>query len=457
MKYLLTPVLLLFCLLTPTFVSFGQEKDKEKKPKLTSDAKQARDYALGILDEIKEIMKEYYYDQKYRGMDLKARIDTAKARVKTLEYNWQMYRVIAQVLMELDDSHTNFLLPPRSDHFQYGISWQMMGDDCFITSVKKGSDAAAQGLETGDQVLMIRNFRPTRADLWKMNYVIYRLDPLSTMDLKIRKPDGTEKSLTIKGRTLTDKEYAAELKARKEKFKEKFEPSKCQEVNKDLIACKLYSFTVEKSAIDKMMKQAHKYPKMILDLRQNGGGYVSIEEYLVSHFFDHEVKIADIVLKDKKELRRTKVLDASKQYKGDVTILIDSNSASAAEITARVLQLEKRAKVYGDFSSGSVMTSIAVPFTSVVSQFALFAMIRVGMSVTIADVIMSDGSRLEKTGVTPDIVLQPTGLAMKQKMDPVLFFAAAKNGAQLSPADAGKFYFLFSKADDVDEGDPDGE
>ena len=36
------------------------------------------------------------------------RIEAAKARVKTMQYNWQMYRVLVQVLMDFDDSHTKY-------------------------------------------------------------------------------------------------------------------------------------------------------------------------------------------------------------------------------------------------------------------------------------------------------------------------------------------------------------
>lgn len=446
----MTPMIKLAFRLVMLAISLAVATDifpQEQKPKLNDDSKEARRYALSMLDEIKDIMKEHYYDQKYRGMDLKARIETAKERVKTLQYNWQMYRVIAQVLVELDDSHTSFILPRRSDHFRYGISWQMIGDNCIVTVVKKDSDAHAQGIEVGDQVLSIRNFTPTRADLWKMSYVIYKLDPSHVMSLKIRKLDGTEKSLVIKAKTLTDKEYRAEIKERKEKLKarkekDEYEPFKCEEVSKDLIGCRLDSFIVEKGDIDKMMKRASKYPKLILDLRQNGGGYVVIEEYLLSHFFDHKVKIGDIVTKKKTEPRTTQVMDADKRYKGEVAVLVDSNSASAAEMTARVLQIEKRAKVYGDFSAGAVMTSITVPFTNMLHMDTYYASNLFGMSVTVADVIMSDGSRLEKIGVVPDFPVQPTGLALNKKMDPVFSFAASKMGADITPEKAGKYNFI---------------
>jgi C-terminal processing protease CtpA/Prc len=434
---------------------FGQ--DEPTKPKLNSDSKQARYYALSILDEIKDILKEYYFDENYRGMDLKARVDAAKARVKTLEYNWQMYRVIAQVLMELDDSHTSFILPRRTDHFRYGISWQMFGESCLITSVKKDSDAFAQGIEVGDEVISIRKLTPTRADLWKMNYVIYQLDPLKTMDLKIRKLDNTERTVTIQAKTLTDKEFRAELKEKREKLKARkekneYEPFRCREISTELVGCKLETFVVEKSDIDKMMKRASKYPKLILDLRQNSGGFVTIEEYLLSHFFDREVKIGDVISRKKPEVRKTKVLGKDRQYKGEVAVLVDSKSASAAEMTARVLQIEKRAKIYGDFTSGAVMTSIRVPFTKMLHMDTVIATNLFGMSVTIGDVVMSDGSRLEKIGVVPDEVLQPTGLALKMKLDAVLAYAAMKLGAQLTAEEAGKFYFITEKDEDDEDG-----
>ncbi len=444
-RFLFLGSLLLIGFTAPLFAQDG--------PKLTSEAKQAREYSIRMLDEIEEILNENYYDPKMRGIDLKTKIEAAKARVKTLQYNWQMYRVLVQLLMDFNDSHTYMMLPPRTDYFQYGFSMQMVGDNCFVTAVKNDSDAAKQGVEVGDKIAMLGRFAPNRRDLWKMLYVIYKLDPAKTLDLKLVKTDGTQKAVTITAKTMTDKEYRAEQKARKDKSK--FEPFKCQEISAETIACKLFTFSVEKNDIDKMMTQVLKYPKFILDLRGNGGGYVLIEQYLLSHFFDNEVKIADLVTRKKKELRMTKPV-GSRLYKGEIAVLVDANSASASEMTARVLQIQKRAKIYGDFSSGSVMTSYAIPFTSLMSQLSSVAIIRVGMSVSVGDVIMSDGSRLENVGVEPDQILLPTGTAFAQKTDPVLAFVADKFGSPLTVEKAGSFHFLVPRDED-DDGDDSGE
>jgi C-terminal processing protease CtpA/Prc len=200
-----------------------------------------------------------------------------------------------------------------------------------------------------------------------------------------------------------------------------------------------------------MMKEAVEGSKLILDLRGNRGGYVKIEEYLVGHFFDHDVKIADIITRKKTETRTAKPVDEDRRFKGDLVVLIDSNSASASEVFSRVIQLEKRGKIVGDVSAGAVMTSYGIPLSTIrgFSTLTLY-----GMNVTVADVIMSDGKRLEDIGVRPDHPVGPTAFALLNKNDPVLSFAAGLLGEKVTPEQAGKLEFLFKKTEaDVDDSD----
>ena len=60
-----------------------------------------------------------------------------------------------------------------------------------------------------------------------------------------------------------------------------------------------------------------------------------------------------------------------------------------------------------------------------------------GASITNADVVMTDGKSLEKTGVTPDELIRPTPNDLTEGRDPVLARAAAVLELNLDPVTAG--------------------
>ena len=110
-------------------------------------------------------------------------------------------------------------------------------------------------------------------------------------------------------------------------------------------------------------------------------------------------------------------------------------SPSAAEILARIMQIEKRGTVIGDRTAGAVMTSRVFPHTLGIEAVAVYA-----TSITIGDVRMSDGESLEHKGVTPDEILLPTGADMATGRDPVLARAVTLLGGAMTAEQAGTFY-----------------
>ena len=77
---------------------------------------------------------------------------------------------------------------------------------------------------------------------------------------------------------------------------------------------------------------------LILDLRGNPGGLVKTLEQFAGRLFEKDVKIAD--MKGRKSSRPSLAKSRRSPFTGRIVAMVDSESASAAEILARVLQIE---------------------------------------------------------------------------------------------------------------------
>lgn len=446
----LIAVVLLICV--SVLFSYGQIRIDEVVGKSSPSLNRDRGYQM--LDGIKGALKTHYYDKNYRGIDIDKRFKEAKDKIKLLETNAQIFRAIAGLLLEFNDSHTRFYPPNRSNRVEYGFSMQMIGSNAMVVDVKKGSDAEKKGMKAGDTILRIGQYNVTRDTLWVLNYFVYQLEPQPVLPITILNPDNTERTIAVEAtfKSLEERKKEAE-KLRKEK---KENPYKCAKLSPDTVACKLRTFSVEKKFIDQMMKEAVTGAKLILDLRGNRGGYVKIEEYLTGHFFEKEVKIADMIWRKKTEARVSKPVK-DRQYKGELVVLIDSDSASASEVFARVIQIEKRGTIVGDVSAGAVMTSYGLSLVNSRGLDSFQTLSFYGLNVTVADLIMSDGKRLESVGVIPDLLVGPTGHAIALRNDPVLAYAAEMLGTKITPEEAGRLQFLFKKSEREDDDDDEKE
>jgi len=197
---------------------------------------------------------------------------------------------------------------------------------------------------------------------------------------------------------------------------------------------KLPAFMFDQDEIDKVMDKARKHQALVLDLRGNPGGAIETLKYVVGGIFEGDVKVADRAGRKemKPEVAKSR---GSRAFTGKVVVLVDSKSASAAELCARIVQLQKRGLVIGDRSSGSVMEAKHYSY-----QAGQDIVVPYGLSLTESDLIMSDGKSLEHSGVTPDEIVLPTAADMTNDCDPALSRAAALLGVKLSPEDAGKLF-----------------
>lgn len=423
---------LLVCLHCGASDSFAQNK-------MDSIAKQQ---VMSMLSNIKNAIKNDYYDPnpKFAGMDLDTRFKTAEEKLKKTEFLGDALAVIGQAVIDLNDSHTKFFPPGITTITEYGWRMKIIGDKAFISGVLPNSDADKKGIKVGDEVLAINGFRPTRRELWKMLYYYDVVSPKVKLTLDVKSPAGETRQLVIATK-LTQLKKSIDLANTFDLNAAFREGDKLKDLDRhyfqevgDAIIWKMPTFVYDPRDVGGLVERANNKKTLILDLRGNGGGLVVTLEELAGYFFDHDIKIADLKGRKKLDPQQAKT-KGSKVFKGKLIVLVDAGSASASEIFARLIQLEKRGIVLGDVSMGAVMQSRGKGFSLGVDDAWGY-----GMNMTMADVIMSDGKSLEHVGVMPDELILPTGQDQAERCDPVMARALELSGHKIEASIAGKFF-----------------
>jgi carboxyl-terminal processing protease len=394
-----------------------------------------------MLKVVKDQIKKNYYDPKFHGVDLDARFNIAEEKIKQATTGGQVIGVIAQAVLDLNDSHTMLIPPLREAVAVYGWRMRTIGDLCYITAVMLGSDAETKGLKAGDRLIALDGNEVTRDTMWKMQYYYYGLRPKARVQMVVQTPEGQTRELEVltklvKRRFEVDSGWIIETDpVSPELGSGRGRVSLYEEFGADLIVYRLPSFDMDSDEVDKMMRRISGHKALVLDLRGNPGGQTATLERFVGYFFDHEVKVADF--KMRKETKEIRIKPRkSHTFAGNLIVLVDSQSSSAAEVFARLVQLEKRGTVVGENSAGMVMQSIRYDLQLDTSGDPILY----GLSITNADLVMTDGKSLEWVGVAPDKIVLPTADDIRSQRDPVLVYAASLVGVTLDPAKAGSLF-----------------
>lgn len=396
-------------------------------------SKDDRDISRTMLRQIREDLERHYYDPTFHGIDLKARFAEAEARLDTAANASEATAILTDVVVQLGDSHTTFYPPRRSASVDYGWSMATIGDQPLVIDVAAGSDAAAKGLACGDRVLSLNRFQPTRDTLGQIRYLYHFVRPQAQQHLVVRKPDGTERTLDVLSK-VTNKsiEQLDDLIDEMLDSVQQRISDRDMSVGADILVWRMPGFR-SPDDVQRAIRDARGRKTLILDLRGNGGGALSALSALVSATFDHEVLVA--VDRPRGREKPEVAKPAKNAFLGKLFVLVDSRSASAAEMFARIVQIEERGTVVGDRTAGAVMAAQFFPHTVGLGAVAFYA-----MEVTVADVRMSDGAGLEKTGVQPDVLALPSPADLAAKRDPVLARAVELAGGSMTPEQAGQLF-----------------
>lgn len=390
-----------------------------------------------LRDAAADIRKYYYNPEKLRALDWDAKVLRAKENIDRADSMDSAVAEIAAALDSLNDSHTRFLPPPRMNSTDYGFTVQMIGDACYVVRVRSGLDAEKKGLKRGDRVVAINGIQVSRKTLWRIVYVYDVLRPQAALRLTLADENGQQRQLDITASTRPGRivkyflhQGANEIARDLGNAYHLLEP-RYFEKGDDLVVIKIPEFALSAEQVDHLIGRMRAHKAAILDLRANPGGFELTLDRLLGGMFEQDQKIYDRVSR-----QGTKTVSLTGRHHdafiGRFSVLIDSQSASASELFARVIQLQHRGFVIGDRSAGRVMEATFhdhdVSVNSGVSYLT---------AVTVGDLLMSDGKSLEHLGVEPDIAILPTAQDLAARRDPVLAKASAMLGSPLTPEQAG--------------------
>lgn len=396
-----------------------------------------RQRGLQMLDQIHADLVEHYFDPTFHGIDLAALVARARQRIEAAGSLGEIFGILGGLTLDLRDSHTMFDPPRRVQDVRYGWSWRATGDRVLIAAVAGGSDAKAKGLRVGDAVVEIAGYAVTRANHDTLAYLLWNLRPQPRLILVVER-DGARRTLDLESRFVTHQsrfDLSDTVDRAAFMFQEAFASEDPQAPFHEWLAdgilyWRVASLRVEAVRIGRHERAVRQAKKVVIDLRGNSGGaQPAILE--AASFFARDAEVFTRVTRQGRRVLRTR--KGGTPAEAEVVVLVDSHTASAAEILARFLQL-RGARVVGDRTSGAVTNGWV--FRHAAGDGDVKVLYR--MFVAVADGVMPDGKRLEGVGVAPDVVSLPTADDLERGLDPVLARAAAGFGVTLDPQKAAQ-------------------
>lgn len=393
-----------------------------------------------MLETLREDIEKHYYDTTFGGVDLAAAFARADSAIEAAGSFPQVLGLLADFVRTLDDSHTWFDPPPITVRAEYGIGLGVVGEHAYVTSVREESDAAARGVAVGDRVVRLNRQPVTRTTLPLLEYVYYLLRPTTSLILDLEKPDGATVTRQVAAAitrepSVLDLSNEFVLQRIREAWDTPIVTHETVSFEERALVWRMPEFRYADRHLGGIMKDARKYPGLVIDLRGNPGGAVVTQHKLLGYFFAEHMVIG-------RERTRKKIRDIEVRprggtpYEGTVVILLDAQSGSSSEIVARVLQREGKATVVGDRSAGAVATSEYRDHRiGGATRFAPY-----GIAITVSDFETVDGERLEGVGVVPDSLVLPTPQDLAAGRDPALALALRLVGVDLTPEQAGTLY-----------------
>ncbi len=335
---------------------------------------------------------------------------------KGFDYKKMIYGAISGLTASLDDPYTVFLPPAENKETKDDLRGDFEGvgiqigynknKQLAVIAPLEGTPAKSAGLKSGDVITRIVD-QSNNVDRETLDIALPEAVRL------IRGKRGSSVTLSI-FREGKDKIFDVTLK-RDTIVVKSVEVSFIENNNKKVAVLKLSRFgerTYEEweEAVTEIKDQKSKiknYGGVVLDLRNNPGGFLQGSVFIGSEFLESGVIVQQDSGVNGKEIYQ---VDRKGSLITDpLVVLINNGSASASEIVAGALQDTKRAKIIGEKSFGKGTVQEAEDLTG-----------GAGLHITVSRWLLPSGRSIDKEGITPDIEVKVPEEEKDDTKDPQL-------------------------------------
>jgi carboxyl-terminal processing protease len=375
-----------------------------------------------VLKIVSADVQNNFYDPHMKGLDWSALTEETRQRIHNSNNQGQMILAIFSLLSKLGDSHTYFVPPRLTQQADFGFKARSYGDDIRVYEVKDKGPAAKSGLEVGDKILSLNGIPVDRSSIEEVLRVLETVVPATALDVEIISSGEQPRRIHVPAHLIITQEHqyldsvwrvADQQRARDVRVH--FSHKDCGE---GVTYVAIPSFDGPPDATYSAVKQAEHARALVLDLRGNHGGWADTLLAFLGFFSAQPRLLARKVFRSQSEDLTIKPRYSG--FSGSIVVLVDSDSASAAELAARHLQLNYKAPVVGDRTSGKVNDGRVIP-GKIGARFVMpFATV-----ITEAKLVLPNGEELEGHGVVPDSQCVPTPEDLRQRLDPCLDQAIA--------------------------------
>lgn len=318
-----------------------------------------------VFDYVWTVIHEKYYDAKTNGIDWKSVRNRYKERLASVQSDAQFYQLLQMMTGELHDAHTRVRDPykrylfDRLEAVSPGVTIHEVEGQVVILRVIPGSPAAVAGVKPGMIVRAIDK-KPIEECLAEARALIgaSSSERATKMLVYANLLDGTEDTeVTLWLERLDDPTQTFEVKLKRQIY------STAVQVNARRLPSGFGYIKLSrwKDPAHEQFKEGLEglrgTPGLIVDLRDNGGGYPAEVLNIGSHFFSTKVSFGKFIRRSGQRTDLLTNVGSLPSYTAPLVVLVNDASGSGSELFASVMQELGRATIVGQQSCGCLLAA----------------------------------------------------------------------------------------------------